>query len=245
MFLTFLGSGDAFSSGGRFNSCLKLEAGGTTMLIDIGATAMLAMVKAGVDGNAVSTILLTHFHGDHFAGLPFFILDAMFVSRRTAPLTIAGPRGVEGRVRTILEAMYPGFVDRPRGFELNFREISPGALQNLGVFAVEAFPMIHDEAAGPCQGYRISHGGKTFAFTGDTGWTEALIPLAEGADLLVSECCFVELAFPSHLNWRQLEAARPRLTARRFIVTHMGPDMLAYDGAMFAEKAFDGMRVEI
>lgn len=245
MHLTFLGSSDAFCSGGRFNSCLKLEAGGVTMIIDMGPTVMCAMVRAGVDRNAISTVLFTHFHGDHFAGLPFFLLDACFIAKRTAPLTIAGPKGVEARSRALLEAIYPGVLEMHGRFPLIFREVSPGAPATFGPIAVEAFPMVHDDAAGPCQGYRLSQDGKTMAFTGDTGWHDALIPLAANVDVLVTECCFVDLTLPNHLNWRQIEKARAKLTAKRMIVTHMGPDMLAFDGPMFADKAFDGMRVEI
>lgn len=245
MDLTFLGSGDAFGSGGRFNTCLKLDAAGASTLIDLGGSAMLALIRAGVDRNGVSTILFTHFHGDHFAGLPFFLLDACFVSRRSETLTIAGPKGVEARCRSMMEAFYPGVLERHAAFPLRFLEVSPGAPAELGALGVEAFPMVHDDAAGPCQGYRLSHAGKTLAFTGDTGWTDALVPLAANADLLVSECCFVDHILANHLCWRQLEGARALLTCRRMIVTHMGPDMLDFDGPMFAAKAHDGMRVEV
>ena len=245
MQLTFLGSGDAFCSGGRFNTCLHLTAGPDAMLIDCGGTSQLALVRAGVDRNAIATILFTHFHGDHFAGLPFFILDAMFVSKRSGALTIAGPAGVEARVRALMEATYPSFFERVTAFPLHFVEVSPGAGVALGPFAVEAFPMVHEDVAGPCQGYRISHGGRVLAFTGDTGWNDALIPLAAGADVLVSECCFVDLDLPNHLSWKTLCERRKDLTARRLVITHMGAGMLAYDGPVDATRAHDGLTLDI
>ena len=77
MRLQFLGSGDAFGSGGRFNTCFHLErANRGNVLIDCGASSMVAIRKWGVDPNAISTVLVTHLHGDHFGGLPFFLLDA-------------------------------------------------------------------------------------------------------------------------------------------------------------------------
>lgn len=245
MQLTILGSGDAFSSGGRYNTCLKLEAAGETLLIDMGASAMLAIERAGLDRNGVGTILFTHFHGDHFAGLPFFLLDACFVARRSQPLTIAGPKGVEARARGLVEALYPSILAKHARFDLRFVEVSPGSPATFGALTVDAFPMVHDEAAGPCQGYRVSAAGRRFAFTGDTGWTEALVDLARDADVFLSECCFVDLPLANHLNWRQLEAMRDKLSCRRMIVTHMAPDMLAFDGKMFADKAFDGMTVTV
>ena len=245
MQLTILGSGDAFSSGARFNTCLHLVADGQVMVIDMGGTSMLAMRKADVDCNAIGTVLFTHFHGDHFAGLPFFLLGALFVSKRTTPLVIAGPRGVEARARALIAATYPGLFDWPRAFEISFREVSPGSAHVFGDIAVTAFPMVHDDTVGPCQGYRLAHGGRVLAFTGDTGWNDSLIPLAAGADLLVSECCYVNLDLPNHLSWKMLSARRKDLNAARLVITHMGPDMLAHDGPVDATRAFDGLVLDI
>ena len=63
---------------------------------------MIAIRKFDIDPNAIRAVLITHLHGDHFGGLPFFILDAQLVSRRTAPLTIAGPPGLRDRLTTAL-----------------------------------------------------------------------------------------------------------------------------------------------
>jgi len=72
MRLQFLGSGDAFGSGGRFNTCFHLErAAHGNVLVDCGASSMVAIRKWQVDPNAVSTVLVSHLHGDHFAGRPF------------------------------------------------------------------------------------------------------------------------------------------------------------------------------
>ena len=97
MRLQFLGSGDAFGSGGRFNMCMLIESGSTRFLLDCGASSLIAMKRFGVTPNSIETILITHFHADHFGGLPFFILDAQF-SKRRAPLTIAGPPGLGHRL---------------------------------------------------------------------------------------------------------------------------------------------------
>lgn len=78
MKLTFVGCGDAFGSGGRFNTCFHIAATKTNFLIDCGASSLIAMKRFGIDRNAIDTILITHFHGDHFGGLPYFVLDAQF-----------------------------------------------------------------------------------------------------------------------------------------------------------------------
>ena len=63
-------------------------------------------------------MLVSHLHGDHFAGLPFFLLDAQLVSRRTAPLTLAGPPGFEERLMIVMEAMFAGSTKVERKFAL-------------------------------------------------------------------------------------------------------------------------------
>jgi ribonuclease BN (tRNA processing enzyme) len=247
MRITLLGTGDAFGSGGRFSTCLHVAlADGGAMLVDCAATSLLPLRQAGFDRNAISTLLFTHFHGDHFGGLPFFLLDAQFVAGRKAPLTIAGPKGVEARTRLLIDATYPGYADVPnRGFDITYREVTPETPATLAGVDIAAFPMIHDERAGPCQGYRLTHGGKVFAFSGDTSWTDSLVPLADGADALVVECNSYDRAIPSHLDYLTLSRRLPELKARRIVITHMGPQMLSHDEPLAMERAVDGMVIQL
>ena len=245
MHLTLLGTGDAFGSGGRYSTCLHLSADSHTILIDCGATSMHALQKAGIDRASISAILVTHFHGDHFGGLPFFLLDAMFVTRRTRPLTIAGPKGVKERMRTAYETAFPGFFDRERPFALNFVEVTPDSPQTVSGFEVTAFPVVHDDLAGPCQAYRIAREGKVFAFSGDTTWTDTLIRVASGADLFLTECYKYDTKLANHLDWKTLESRLPELRAKRIILTHMSGEMLEHDGPLPVERAHDGMTVAL
>lgn len=78
----FLGSGDAFGSGGRLQTCFLLEGEKAPVLIDCGASALIAMKREGIDPSEIRWIVLSHLPGDHFGGIPFLILDGQF-SRRT------------------------------------------------------------------------------------------------------------------------------------------------------------------
>ena len=104
----FLGSGDAFGSGGRLQSCILVNHPGGRFLIDCGASAMISIRRFEVDPNSINGVFLTHLHGDHFGGLPFLILAAQLVSRRTAPLFVAGPPGLSRRLPAAMEAYFPG-----------------------------------------------------------------------------------------------------------------------------------------
>ncbi|PTM40109.1 MBL fold metallo-hydrolase [Bosea sp. 124] len=245
MKVTILGSGDAFGTGGRFNTCLHVEAGPERMLLDCGGSSMVALNRAEVERNGLSTLLFTHFHGDHFGGLPAFLLDAQFVSRRKEPLTIAGPAGIEHRTLHALEAEFPGSSSNPWRFPVTYVEVTPEQPVRLGGIDVSAFPMVHDERAGPCQGYRLGFDGKVFAFSGDTAWTEALIPLTAGADVLLVECYAYDIALANHLDYGTLAAHRAELGAARIVLTHMGMNMLAHRDPLPEERAHDGMTIEL
>ena len=127
MRLQFVGSGDAFGSGGRFNTCFRVEGPSGDFLIDCGASTLIALRKLGIDPNAIGTIFISHLHGDHFGGLPFFILDAQFYSRRRTLLTLVGPLGFRARLSAAMEVFFPGSSTAARKFEIDLHEITPEA----------------------------------------------------------------------------------------------------------------------
>ena len=90
--VTVLGAGDAFASGGRFQAGYVIEAGGAHILMEAGPTLLPGLKRAGIDPVDIDCILISHLHGDHFAGLPFLMLQYMWESPRRRILTIAGPR---------------------------------------------------------------------------------------------------------------------------------------------------------
>src|SRR5260370_34989735 len=102
MRLTILGSGDAFGSGGRFNTCFFLETAKGVLLVDFGSSSLIALKARDIDPNRIDGILLSHLHGDHFGGLPFLLLDAQFLALRERPLLITGPPGTGSRLDQLL-----------------------------------------------------------------------------------------------------------------------------------------------
>jgi ribonuclease BN (tRNA processing enzyme) len=255
--LHLLGCGDAFSAGGRLQTTFLLEtpaegSGGAPYesetverwLIDCGATALTALKRAGVSTAALDGVLVSHLHGDHFGGLPFVLLDAAVIARRERPLTLAGPPGLGGRLVTVAEALYPGLGEPP--FAVEEVTLAEGVPSTIGGLTVTPFPAVHPSGAPPFM-LRIEVAGRTIAFSGDTGWTEALFRLAEGADLLICECSTFARPHPYHLDYVTLAARRGELGCRRLILTHLGADVLerAAAGEVEIETAFDGMAVEI
>jgi ribonuclease BN (tRNA processing enzyme) len=243
MRLQFVGCGDAFGSGGRFNTCFHVESAGGNFLIDCGSSSLVALKKLGIDRNAIDLIVLTHFHLDHFGGVPFFILDAQLVARRTRPLTIAGPPGLRDWYDRLFAAAFPG--DRKLPFELDLRELDIGVRCQLPRLAITPFHVRHDDKAGPCLAHRIELEGKVICFSGDTEWTDVLLEAARGADLFICECYMFEKVVRAHLSLSTLRDKLPAIGAKRVILTHMGEDMLSRASKIEFETAADGKVISL
>jgi ribonuclease BN (tRNA processing enzyme) len=244
MRLRFLGSGDAFGSGGRFNACFLVEATPGAFLVECGASSMIAMRRFRVDPNRIGTVFVSHLHGDHFGGLPFMILDAQFYSRRTAPLTLVGPPGFRERLTQAMEVFFPGSSTVAQKFATEIHEIVPERSVTINGVTVTAYAVEHACGAPPFA-YRFACDGKVLAYTGDTEWTECLLAVGRDADLLIAEALFFEKRIKYHLDYATLKASLARIGARRVILTHMGPEMLAHLGDVPEETAEDGRIVDV
>ena len=245
MRVTFVGCGDAFGSGGRFNSCFHVSTATTRFLIDCGASSLIALKRMRIDLNAIETIFVTHFHGDHFGGIPYLLLDAQFFSKRTAPLTLVGPHGLEDWFERVMETAFPGSSRVRRKFEVMLIEATPGASQAINHVECQSALVRHGPPAGPFLAYRLTAGGKTIAYTGDTEWTDALIEIGRDADLMIAEAYFFEKKTPLHMDLATLEAKLPFISPKRLILTHMSDEMLARLAQVDHEVAEDGKVVEL
>ena len=243
MRVRFLGSGDAFGSGGRLQTCILLESGDFRCLVDCGASSLIALKRAAIDPNDIDTILITHLHGDHFGGIPFIVLDGQF-SRRSRRLLVAGPPGVAERVAQAMEVLFSGSSRVQRKFETEFLELVGGLTATIGALRVTPYEVVHACGTVP-YGLRIELGGFTIGYSGDTEWTDNLIPAAAGTDLFISEAYFYDKPVRFHLDYATLARRRSQLGCRRLIVTHTGPDMLARVAELPVEAAYDGMEVSL
>ncbi|CAO4143586.1 Ribonuclease Z [Methylorubrum thiocyanatum] len=247
MRLQVLGCGDAFGSGGRFNTCFHVDpsAGGDcdAFLIDCGASSLIAIRRFGVDPNRIRSVFLTHLHGDHFGGLPWLILDGQLVSGRTRPLTVVGPPGTAERLPAAMEVLFPGSSTAERRFAVEVVEIEAGRPVEVAGVSVTAFTMRHPSGA-PAHALRIESAGRVVSYTGDTEWVEDIVAAGRGADLMIAEGYTVERPVKFHLDWTTLKRRLPEIGPKRLMLTHMSPEMIAHppDGYIAAE---DGLVVAL
>ena len=247
MKLTVIGCSDAFGTGGRLQTSFHVAHAGGEFLIDCGATALIGLAREGIDPNRISAIFITHLHGDHFSGLVWWLIHAIHVTKRTEPLLVTGPAGIEERFVAAAEALFPGATTTPRAFELTFQTYRERTPLQVGDVTVTPFEVSHPSGAPP-YALRFAVEDKIVTFSGDTEWIESLVDAAHDADLFISECYAYELDARYHLNWRTIQAALPRFNARQVLLTHMGPEMLAncakidQPGVQLAE---DGLKLTV
>ena len=238
----FLGSGSAFSDGGRMNAAIHVTAPGVSLLLDCGGSA-LPGIKKHIDPKAIDAIAVTHLHGDHFGGIPFLVIEQHFTGR-TKPLVVGGPPSLAQRIRAEEQALYPDFYGpTPLGFP--FSTIVLGAEPTeLGGARVSALPVRHVAMSEP-HGLRVEVGGKLIAYSGDARFTSELVAVSKGADLFICEATSFEREDPSHISYRQLMAHRDEFEAKRIVLTHLGAETLAHLSEIELETSADGTLIEV
>lgn len=221
--LRIIGCGDAFASGGQINTCFYVKGSTVQLLIDCGATSLPALKKYGVNTRQIDLIILSHFHGDHYGGLPFVLLDLEAFGQEK-PLTIISPPGWRERVQALLNLLYPGSALLEK-LQVHFIDFFPGQTIYTHQLLVRSFPVTHTPEALP-HGIRITIEDQVISYSGDTGWTDTLIDLAADADLFICECSFYSKQVKGHLSYQVLSQNLKRLSAKRLLLTHLGDEML-------------------
>src|SRR5690242_19473252 len=97
--VTVLGCGDAFGAGGRLHSAYLVQTPESTFLVDCGPTILQALKRLRLDPGCIDFVVLSHLHGDHFAGLPFLFMEYRYEAPRTRPLAVYGPRDIARRTQ--------------------------------------------------------------------------------------------------------------------------------------------------
>lgn len=244
--LQFIGCGDAFGSGGRFQTCFVIDDSQGRIGIDFGASSLIALKSHNIEPAGLDMVIISHLHGDHFAGLPFLLLDLHLRAKSGRPLTLAGPPGFAESLENLCNVMYPNIWETQWHFPLNVVEIKPGIDTELFGRTFTTREVLHSPHNSPATAIRVACDDKVIAYSGDTGWTDALVEVADGTDLFICECNFFTMN-PSihHLSYAALLENVSRLRTKRLILTHLSDEALEHEEKMDIEVAADGKVVSL
>jgi len=218
MRLTVVGCSGSFPNPDSAASCYLLEADGFRLVVDFGNGA-IGPLQRYVDLLEIDAVLLSHLHADHCVDLySYSIARAFSPAGQQPPIPVYGPAGTAQRIGLI-----HGIAgDEELTKRFTFETLEPGRMI-IGPLEVHLAHVNH-----PVEtfGFRFTHSGRTIAYTGDTGLTEAVPGLAAGADVFLSEAAFLEgpdLPPDMHLTAREAAVYANRADAGRLILTHLRP----------------------
>jgi ribonuclease BN (tRNA processing enzyme) len=213
-------------------------------LLDCGMSTGSGLNALGIERGEIDTILISHFHGDHYGGIPLFLFASLYEDQRQHPLRIAGPPGVEQRVRGLAAAMGYAIEGRSWPFSISFQELPAQREVEVGPIPVECFATRHQPDVLP-HGLLVRAESQRIAYSGDTGWFDALPRCVEGCSLFICECTYFASHFEYHLSHEQLSARKRKFDCGRIILTHFGAEMTDRRGRCDFETADDGMLIKL
>ena len=248
MELVILGSGSAFQEGAqvvRNPAGYALVLGRRVVLFDFGFGNLRQLWRAGLSAGDVSDVFLSHRHPDHCGDLVALLFYFKYDGRpKSGELTVWGPKGIREFVRRIQTAYAPWA--EPKDYKLRIRELNGNGRAETRESGVEWMPVPHPT---PSVAYRFLYKGKSFVYSGDTGYCPALADFAAGADLFALECTVPERErMDGHLTPKLALATLEASGCKKGLLMHLSPKSesearrLAPKGTLFAR---DLMRVRV
>jgi ribonuclease BN (tRNA processing enzyme) len=234
--LTFLGSGNAFASD-RYWSSFVLNG---RYLFDAPPTLLPHLNKLRIPTLDIAAVFITHFHADHFFGLPFLFLDYEHLSNRLEDLVIVGPPRVEEVVEKVSDLGFSGLTRGKQSYQRIYLEAREGEEGTAADLPFRAVAVEQDSKSAPdCLGFKVNLGGRVLSYTGDTVMCDGVHELAREADVLVLDCSCWRDPCPHHMSFEEVRRFREEVPlSTTFVLTHLdvgAPPAVDMEGMIVAE----------
>jgi ribonuclease BN (tRNA processing enzyme) len=215
MRLTVLGCAGSFPGPESPCSAYLVEADGFRLLVDFGSGSLSSLQRyAGL--KSVDAILLSHLHCDHMMDAALYVVVQRYAPDGPyPPLPMYAPAGAPERLAAAYSA-----DEGPLDDVYNFYSLQPGS------FPIGPFTVTVDRVNHPIETYgvRLEHNGRVLAYSGDTAMCDALLRLAQGADLFLCEASYLDGADNPpglHLTGREAGEVATKAGVRRLLLTHL------------------------
>jgi len=213
--LHFLGTGEA-CDGKSGNTSIIAENSETSILLDCGFTTPHRYFARVNDADLLDLVWISHYHGDHFFGLPLLLLRFWEMGRQKR-LTIAGPEGLEDMVGRLFELAYAGFALR-LAYPLSFKEMAPGEILHGRKLSLLTAATIHSQRN---LALRLEFGGKKIFYSGDGRPSEASEKLMYGCDVLIHEAYQLSAGMEQHGSVKEIVALGKKVKPSKLIFVHV------------------------
>lgn len=193
MEILFLGVGEACDPEHGNTSIQVVTSGSVHVLCDCGFSVPHRYFASCTDPEQLDFVWISHFHGDHFFGMPLLLLR-LWEMGRTRPLTICGQRGVGDKITRTLDLAFPGFGAK-LAYPVVYEEIEPETPRRIGGLSFQAVQTVHSERN---LGLMLDDGSRRLYYSGDGRPSRGVAELIRQCDIAVHEAFMLNDEFPSH-----------------------------------------------
>jgi ribonuclease BN (tRNA processing enzyme) len=241
MHIIVIGSGTGIPLADRASPALVFYTGAEPVLFDAGPGTCRQLARAGIRYDRIKQIFLTHFHPDHTADLIHFLFATRYppILRKRAPFRLVGPDGLALFITRLQKAYGTWIHLPPEIMAVEELSIQKPERRTYDRFELHAQPLKHTAQS---LAYRVENrDGKSFVYSGDTGFCHEMVDFSREADLLVLECSLPEGGgVEGHLTPSQAGRMAALAGVPRLVLVHFYPEVLETDIARECRKVYAG-----
>jgi ribonuclease BN (tRNA processing enzyme) len=238
MEVIIIGSGTGVPRLRRGSPAVGVKAGDTFILLDIGSGTLRAMLRYDLNLNDIDILCLSHWHPDHVADLvPFFFASRYGLGyTRKEPFWLLAAQGFS-EFQGKLQSVWGEWVEPPEGL-IRLQEMTTDRRDTFTVndLTITTAPVNHIASS---LAYRLEYAGRSMVYSGDTDWSDSLIDLASGTDLLILEASN-PFKVPGHLTPEEAGRLAWEADVPRLVLDHIYPTGDAVDLGTEAGRSFSG-----